>query len=85
MNLSKVNPLLLVGIGLIVLGLFPSNFSIPSLGSQSVEIPKPTDATLLELATPVISALNGAGEDAEKLANLYNDIATLIEIELLVK
>jgi len=80
MNQSKLNPLLLVGIGLVVFSLFSSNFSLLSLGSQSVEISKPTDAVLLELPAPVISALNGAGEDGHKLSNLYNDLATLIEI-----
>lgn len=80
MNQQKVNPLLIVGIGLIVFSLLSSNFSFPSLGSQSVDIPKPSDPVLVELASPVILALNGAGEDGNKLSNLYNDLATLIEI-----
>lgn len=80
MNQQKFNPLLLVGIGLIAFSLLSSNFSFPSLGSQSVDIPKPSDPVLVELASPVISELNGAGEDGTKLSNLYNDLATLIEI-----
>jgi len=80
MNKQKLNPLLLIGIGLIAFSLFSSKISILSLGTQSIDIPKPIDPVLLELAAPVTSALNGAGDDAEKLASLYNDIATLIEI-----
>jgi hypothetical protein len=80
MNQQKLNPLLLVGIGLIAFSLLSSNFSFPGLGSQSVDLPKPSDPVLVELASPVISALNGSGEDGRKLSNLYNDLATLIEI-----
>lgn len=80
MNQQNTNPILFIGIGLIAFSLLSSNFSFPLLGTQSVEIPKPTDPVLLELAAPVTSALNGSGEDGEKLANLYNDLATLIEI-----
>ena len=80
MNLKNLNPILLIGIGLIAFSLLFSKISIPSLTSDSIDIPKPTDPVLLELALPVIEALNGAGDDGKKLANLYNDIATLIEI-----
>lgn len=80
MNQQKVNPILFIGIGLIVFSLFSNNFSFPILGSQSIDIPAPTDPVLLELAGPVTSALNGSGEDGLKLASLYNDLATLIDI-----
>lgn len=80
MNQQKLNPLLLVGIGLIAFSLLSSGVSISGLGTQSVDIPKPSDPVLLELADPIIKSLNGAGEDGRKLASLYNDIATLIEI-----
>ena len=80
MNLKNLNPILLIGIGLIAFSLLFSKISIQSLTNDSIDIPKPTDPVLLELASPVIEALNGAGDDGKKLANLYNDIATLIEI-----
>lgn len=80
MNKFNFHPLLLAGIGLILFALFSGDISLPKLGTQSIDIAKPTDPVLLELATPVIEALNGSGQDGLKLASLYNDLATLIEI-----
>lgn len=80
MNLSKLNPILLIGIVLIGLSLVLPKISLPSLNIETIQLNKPQDPILLELSVPVIEALNRAGDDGEKLANLYNDLATLIEI-----
>lgn len=82
-QLSKRNNLLLlIGCVLLLIGfLSPNVGSISILPNSSATFSKPTDAVLVELAQPVISALDNSGNDGVTLANLYNDLATLIEID----
>jgi hypothetical protein len=79
--MNKFNPLLLIGILLIGGSIIVSRIPSPSLVPESSQIAQPTNTELLELCKPVTVALNGSGEDGQKLANLYNDLATLIEID----
>jgi len=80
---SKSNFIVLaIGCVLLLLGLFGSNLgSISILTNNSAVFEKPSDPRLVELAQPVILALDDSGNDGLVLANLYNDIATLIEID----
>lgn len=80
---QKSNSLLLIiGIGLLLVGLFGSSFSGLSISTNnSTVFEKPTDSKLLELAQPVTAALDNGGNDAVVLANLYNDLATLIALD----
>lgn len=74
--------LLLIGCILLFVGFFGSNIGALSvLPQSSTSFTKPSDTKLVELAQPVIVALDNSGNDGLVLANLYNDLATLIEID----
>jgi len=74
--------LLVFGVLLIVFGLVTPNIGrLSILNNSNAVYTKPSDVKLLELTNPVITALKDGGSDALALANLYNDIATLIEID----
>lgn len=72
--------LLLIASALIAYALF-----IPKINSINLDnnysFEKPTNAVLLELSEPVIKSLNNSGNDGLALANLYKDLATLIEVD----
>lgn len=79
---KKNSVLLLIGCVLILIGFFnPRLGSISIFTNGSTVFEKPSDVKLVELAQPVISALDNSGNDGLVLANLYNDLATLIEID----
>jgi hypothetical protein len=76
------NILLILGVGLLLVGLFGSSFSGLSINTNNLTtFEKPTNAQLIELAQPVTLALDNGGNDAVILANLYNDLATLISLD----
>lgn len=80
MDKIKFNPLLLVGIGLISFALFGSRLA-PVIEISETKFPPPANQQLVDLCKPVSAALKGSGNDAVRLGNLLNDIATLIEID----
>lgn len=76
------NILLILGVGLLLVGLFGSSFSGLSINTNNLTtFEKPTNAQLIELSQPVTLALDNGGNDAVILANLYNDLATLISLD----
>ena len=81
MNKLKINPLIIIGGLLIFISLLSSRISTPTLSKHNSELVRPTNAKLVELCDPVILALKNSGDDGIKLSNLYNDLATLIEID----
>ena len=58
----------------------PKTNSVSVTPNISIAFEEPSDPKLLELARPVIVSLKGSGSDGLALASLYNDLATLIEI-----
>jgi len=83
------NVLLAVGVALIAIGLFkpnleswvkPTNVDTPAV----VIVDKPTNKDLAALAVDVVDSLQEGGadrkQDGVKLAQLYNDLATLISL-----
>lgn len=79
---STYTILLVLGGLLILIGLASPNLGkLSILDNSNATYIKPSDPVLLQLTDPVISSLKGGGSDALALANLYNDIATLIEID----
>jgi hypothetical protein len=85
MNQSKNNGytiLLILGGLLILIGLVSPNLGkLSILDNSNATYVKPSDPVLLQLTESVVSSLGNGGDDALALANLYNDIATLIEID----
>ena len=81
--------LLLVAAVLIVIGITKPDFSLLNNKSNNgvnavVEVTKPTDEVLLEKSKKVISVLKDGKSrktDGVRLAGLYSDIATLIELD----
>lgn len=83
--------LLVVAAVLIGLGLFKPNLSNISIGNGKVNVDEivvvtpPSDSKLREVCGPVIDALRGGpssrSQDGKRLANLYMDIARLVELD----
>lgn len=74
--------LLIVAAGLILYSLFSGGVNLAPSQNTDLQIPKPS-ASLLELCSPVVESIKGKSDfrkDGLVLANLYNDIATLIEL-----
>lgn len=81
-NKEQKNILLYIAIGLVSLGLLLPYFNKPTISvDYNQNFAKPTEKTLLDLCDPVIASLKGSGKDGAVLASLYNDLATLIEID----
>lgn len=82
-NKNSLHVVLLVLGGLLILiGLVSPNLGkLSILDNSNAKYVKPSDPALLQLAESVVASLDNGGEDALALANLYNDIATLIEID----
>lgn len=81
MKNNKIHFLLMIGLVLIGFSLLGNQLNNNLMIPDSVNITKPNDAKLLDMANSVTLALQGGKQDAQKLANLYNDLATLIEID----
>ena len=87
------NLLFVVGVGLVAFGLlkpdlsrFPINFPLGNTNTITIaNVEKPTDPALLDLCGPVIEAIKSGGTsrsaDGNRLANLYSDLARLIELD----
>lgn len=74
--------LLIIATGLILYSLFFGGINLTSSQNTDLQIPKPS-ANLLELCAPVIDSIKGKADshkDGLILANLYSDVATLIEL-----
>lgn len=82
MKIQSERLILLIGAVCVVIGLLGSNIR-PGyiLKTSGSDFAKPSDVKLVELAQPVIDSLDNSGNDGLVLANLYRDIATLIEVE----
>lgn len=84
--MNKKSILLLIGIGLVATGLLkPNLFQGGSpVNSDTLTISKPTNGELLdecEEVTKCFTNVSGSGYDAKRLASLYIDIASLIELD----
>jgi hypothetical protein len=77
------NLLLIIGAVLIGYSLFGSNINIRNENAD-LQLNKPSEV-LLQLSQPVIDSIKNQSSESNKdgviLANLYNDIATLIELD----
>ena len=77
------NLLLIIGAVLIGYSLFGSNINIRNENAD-LQLNKPSEV-LLKLSQPVIDSIKNQSSESNKdgviLANLYNDIATLIELD----
>ncbi len=80
--------LLVVGIGLLLLGLFKPNLNFPISNPNNntiVVVTPPQEKELKDKCQLVIDALTGGSSDRKKdavrLSELYMDLATLIELD----
>lgn len=91
MKMNKTSLLLGLGVLMMGIGIFGTRLGsiITPNGNNpnvTISIEEPSDKTLLKLVQPVISAWESGPadtrfRDASRLASLYLDIATLIELE----
>jgi hypothetical protein len=76
---------LLVAVLLIAVGLFKPNFSSLNQDIPQANISKPTNVALLDECETVIRALKSGPSsrkvDGKRLASLYTDLATLINLD----
>jgi hypothetical protein len=80
--------LLAIGAVLLFLGLVRPDFNLPinrPVNNSIVIVTPPSDSEVRDLCKPIIDALkNGASsrtKDAQRLSDLYMDLATLIELD----
>jgi hypothetical protein len=76
--------LLVIGGLLVAIGLFRPNFISNNQSVDSITISKPSDVELLDecqKVTTCFTSVGGSAYDAKRLASLYMDIATLVELD----